>query len=294
MEKLIKYIFVFLVLLALVVAFGIVFEKDSQLVVYFLDLGQGDSILIRTLNGQDILIDGGPGNKAVDEIGRYLPFYDRDIELMILTHAHSDHVSGLVEVLKRYKVEQILYSGRVEHQSADYLVWLDIIEQKSIPLRTVRCCEKIILGENLELEILYPFEDFSGKELEDLNNSSVVIRLAFQEIEFLFTGDAPIEVEKKIIAKNLNLDSDVLKVGHHGSKYSSSPEFLKLVDPDYAVIQSGEGNTFGHPHFKTLNNLEKQEIKILRNDQCGTISLKTDGEKLEVKSEWCKVSDLVN
>lgn len=284
--KLILALVMIFIILALVVVFNI---QDKQLKVYFLDVGQGDAILIRTPDHQDILIDGGPSSDVVNEIGRYLPFYDRDIELMILTHAHSDHVVGLVEVLKRYQVDQILYPGRVEQNADDYLAWLNLIDQQSISLRTTQCCEQIILGENLVLETLYPFEDFSGKTVEDLNNTSVINRLVFGETEFLFTGDAPIEAEEKIIDKGLNLEANVLKVGHHGSKYSSSLEFLDLVNPEYAVIQSGEENKFGHPHFKTVNNLNKRGIEILRNDQCGIIIFETDGVSLDVRSERCEI-----
>jgi len=284
--KLILVLGILFTILAVIVVFNI---QDKKLKVYFLDVGQGDSILIRTPNHQDILIDGGPSSDVVNKIGQYLPFYDRNIELVILTHAHSDHVVGLIEVLKRYQVDQILYSGQVSYQSSDYLAWLEIIRKKAVPLRSVKCCEQISLGENLNLEILYPFEDFSGKEVEDLNDTSVINRLVFQEVEFLFTGDAPVEVEEKMIDQGVNLEADVLKVGHHGSKYSSSLKFLDLVNPKYAIIQSGEGNKFSHPHFKTINNLNKQGIEVLRNNQCGTIIFGTDGETLDIKSERCKI-----
>lgn len=288
----IKKIILITLFIGIVLFLGILFSDGNAefgLKIYFLDVGQGDAILIRTPNNQDILIDGGPGNKVVDEIGKYLPFYDRDIEIMILTHAHSDHVSGLVEVLKRYEVEQVLFSGKVEHSAPDYLAWLNIIETKSIPLKAIACCETYNLGDQLALQILYPFEDYSGQELEDLNSSSVVARLVYKGKEFLFTGDAPFEVEEELIEKKIYFESDVLKIGHHGSKYSSNLDFLDLVNPKYAVIQSGEGNSFNHPHFKTINNLQKREIKIFRNDQCGTIIIETDGNDLEVKSERCDI-----
>ncbi|MFA6525307.1 MAG: ComEC/Rec2 family competence protein [Patescibacteria group bacterium] len=287
MPKSIKYVTV----LACIILFGFVFvffqKSETKLKIYFLDVGQGDAILVRTPDNQDILIDGGPGNYVVDEIGKYLPFYDRDIEMMILTHAHSDHVSGLVEILKRYDVDQVLFSGTVKHDAPDYLAWLSIIEQKSIPLEVATCCKTYKLGDQVELQILYPFEDYSGKETEDLNESSLVSRLVYKSREFLFTGDAPISVEEKLIGKDLLIESDVLKMGHHGSKYSSGEMFLDYVHPDYAVIQSGEGNSFGHPHFKTINNLQKRDIKIIRNDQCGTIIMETDGNNLELSSEKC-------
>lgn len=290
MKKQLRIIIITTILVLLLIVLVIRSNYDRELKVNFLNVGQGDAILIRTPSHQDILIDGGPGNKAVEEIGHLLPFYDRDIELMILTHAHSDHVSGLIEVLKRYQVEQILYSGKVLHESGDYLAWFNLIKEKSIPLRPAVCCERIFLGDQLVLEVVYPFEDFSGKRLEELNDSSLVIRLVYKGQEFLFMGDAPIKVEDELIHKGVNLESDVLKVGHHGSKYSSGPEFLELVDPQYAVIQSGAGNKFGHPHFKTINNLARLGVNILRNDECGTIFFESDGRKLKVQSEKCKVT----
>lgn len=280
-----KYIFILLGILIILLIFLLIIYfdfHDKTLKVIFLDIGQGDSILIRTPDKQDILIDGGPDNRVVDKLGQYLPFWDRDIELMILTHVHSDHIMGLIEVLKRYQVEKILYSGRVDYATSDYLTWLDFIEEKEIPLQVGILGQKYHLGDNLDLDILYPFQDFSGQKFEDLNDSSMVVRLDFEEIEFVFTGDASEKIEKEILAQNLELESEVLKVGHHGSKYSSSREFLEAINPQYAVIQSGEGNKFGHPHFKTLNNLEKLGIRILRNDQLGDIKFKTNGQDLEL------------
>lgn len=287
MKKQLKFIIIFILFFSVLTAIVLFSGKDKKLEVVFIDVGQGDAILIRTPNNQDILIDGGPDNSTVDKIGRLLPFYDRDIELMVLTHAHSDHVSGLVPILKRYQVDQIFYSGKVINDAPDYLTWFKLVEEKSIPFQVVTGGEKINLGENLMLEVLYPFEDFTGKSLDDLNDTSVVIRLVYQETEFLFMGDASAVVEKKLIDKDLNLVSDVLKVGHHGSKNSTSPEFINAVSPNYAVISSGKDNKFGHPHFKTLNTLAKEKVKILRTDLCGEVIFKTNGVNLEINSQKC-------
>jgi len=277
-------------LVVVLVLLGILLFQQKQsggiLEVDFLDIGQGDSILIKTPQGDDILIDGGPDASVLDGLGRNLPFYDRDIELMILTHPHSDHVAGLVEVLKRYEVKKVLYTG-VLHTSPDYLEWLKIIKEKNIPLEIVKAGDGFQFGTGLHLDILYPFEELTNQKFKELNDSSIVSRLVYGQISFLLTGDAPVEVEEKLLDSVMagQLKSDVLKVGHHGSRYSSSPEFLKAVKPQYAVIQCGKDNKFGHPHLSTLKKLENLGIKIFRNDLDGEIKIESDGMKLEVKNK---------
>ncbi len=255
-------------------------EQDSRLKVYFFDIGQGDSIFIRTPSHQNILIDGGPDSSVLSKLGRALPFYDHTIDLMILTHAHSDHVAGLVEVVKRYKVEKVLYT-EVASSSADFREWRDLISQKGIAMVKPAAGQVYKFGE-ADLEILYPFEDISQKEFKDLNDTSIVTRLEYQDTSFLFTGDAPETVERQLLRqKPAELKSDVLKVGHHGSKYSSSMEFLKAVCPQYAVIQVGQDNKFGHPHKITLNKLNGLGVQILRNDKEGDVEMISDGRTLK-------------
>lgn len=285
-------------LLAIVlVLLGILLFQQKQgrgiLEIDFLDVGQGDSILIKTPQGDDILIDGGPDASVLDRLGRNLPFYDRDIELMILTHPHSDHVAGLVEVLKRYEVKRVLYTGAL-HTSPDYLEWLKIIKEKNIPMETVKVGNRFQFGTDLYLDILYPFEELTNQKFKELNDSSIVSRLVYGQTSFLLTGDAPQEVEEKLLQSAgagapvyplTLLKADVLKVGHHGSRYSSSLEFLEAVKPQYAVIQVGKDNKFGHPHLVILRRLENLGIKIFRTDLDGEIRIKSDGNILEVGSE---------
>jgi len=261
------------------------FYRQKILQVVFLDVGQGDSVLIRTPDNQNILIDGGPDSTVLYKIGKYLPFYNRTIDLMILTHPHSDHVAGLVRVLKRYKVKKILSTG-VAHTSADYLKWLELIRGKNIEFIKVSDSEKFKFvtgqtdGDNMILKVLYPFSDISQKKFEDLNTSSVIVKLIYGENSFLFTGDLPAEKEEELISANIDIKADVLKVGHHGSRDSSSVEFLKKVQPGYAVIQSGRDNKFGHPHRRVIRNLKKNGIKILRTDEEGDIVFSSNGQQL--------------
>jgi len=289
--KLKRIIFFITGLLAIVlILLGILLFQQNKsrgvLEVDFLDVGQGDSILIKTPQGDDILIDGGPDASVLDGLGRNLPFYDRDIELMILTHPHSDHVAGLVEVLKRYEVKKVLYTGAL-HTSPDYLEWLKIIKEKNIPMEIVKAGDRFQFGTSLYLDILYPFEELTNQKFKELNDSSIVSRLVYGQTSFLLMGDASVKIEEQLIKSELSgqLKSDVLKVGHHGSHYSSSLEFLEVVKPDYAVIQVGEDNKFGHPHLGTLRKLENLGINIFRTDLDGEIKIKSDGNILGVGSE---------
>jgi len=277
--KLKKYSLLFsglIVLISLFLVFLFYQQKNKNLKVVFLDVGQGDSILIKN-NNTEILIDGGPDTNVINKVSQYLPFYDREIELIVLTHPHADHLVGLVEVLKRYKVDKILLT-KVKNGDSGYSEFLNLIEEKKVPYDIAK--EKIDynLGENFDLDILYPFESIEGKEYEDLNETSIVAKLSFDNVSFLFTGDANQEVEKKLLSSDLK--SNVLKVGHHGSKYSSSLDFLKAVNPKYAIIQSGKENKFGHPHLITLRHLENLRVEILRNDEKGDIVCERRGENL--------------
>lgn len=256
--------------------------KDKDLKVIFFDVGQGDSSLVRTPAGNNILIDGGPDSTALYKLGKYLPIYGRTIDLMILTHPHSDHVAGLIPILEKYKVKQILSAG-VVHTSPDYLKWLELIKKKKINFIKADGYRQIVFpsggksSNDVKLDVLYPFEDISKNSFKDLNESSVVVKLTYGKSSFLLMGDLPIEGEDRLIKQSVDLLANVLKVGHHGSKFSSSPEFLAQVRPSFAVISSGKNNDFGHPHFRTLKNLDKIGAKILRTDEIGDIIFESNG-----------------
>jgi competence protein ComEC len=254
----------------------------QNLEVDFFDVGQGDAILIKTPAEQNILIDGGPNKKVLSELGKNLAFFDKELDLVILTHPHADHVAGLVEVLRRYQVKKILMTG-VVHTSPDYLAFLEEIMRQNIPVEYVNGQRDIVLAPDTILKILYPWADLNGQTVENLNNSSIVTKLIYKNNSFLFMGDAEEIVEKDLLASRIDLKADVLKVGHHGSKYSSSQLFLEKVKPQYAVILVGIKNDFGHPHLKTLKLLEQLGINILRTDLDGTIKISSDGQNLQIK-----------
>ncbi|MEK7072123.1 MAG: MBL fold metallo-hydrolase, partial [Patescibacteria group bacterium] len=226
---------------------------EGNLVVYFLDIGQGDATLIRTPNGNDILIDGGPDNTLIQKLGQYLPFYDRDIEIMILTHPDSDHVTGLVEVLRRYKVKKILMT-RVLSDSPSYLSFLEEVDKEKIKVEIISQPEKVDFGGGVFFDIIYPLESFAGKEVESTNNTSITGQLIYASTTVMLTGD--LENEEDLVKRNLNLKSDIYHVGHHGSNNANDLSFISAVDPQYAVISVGADNRYGHPNFRTLKNLE--------------------------------------
>lgn len=271
---------------AILILAGVAFfqsaEDNGKLAVNFFDVGQGDAILIRTPEQQKILIDGGPSNVVAQKLGEVLPFYDRKIDLIILTHPHADHLDGLIEVLKRYEVKKILSTG-VTHTTPDYLAWLEEIKNQNVPMEIAMAGQIIDFGGGVKMEILYPAEDLVGKSVENLNDTSIVAKLIFGQTSFLFTGDAETEVEEKLISGGADLKANVLKVGHHGSKNATSDNFLEKVQPSFAVISSGADNRFGHPNAMIIKRLENIGAEIFRTDEEGNVKMVSDGMKIEIK-----------
>lgn len=251
-------------------------SKPHDLEVYFLDVGQGDSILIRTPDNVDILIDGGPDKKVLTEIGKILPFWDKDIELMLLTHPHDDHLIGLISVLNKYQVDKVIYNS-ADEKNNNFQEFEKIIDEKNIPVSQSYYGDKINFGNDVYLETIYPFKNLDLKQIENLNNQSMINRLIYQDSEFLFTGDAEQEAEELILQNNINPRADVLKIGHHGSKTATSQDFLDKINSSYAIISCGLNNKFKHPHFITLYKLNKKNINIFRTDQDKTIKCESDG-----------------
>jgi len=206
-----------------------------------------------------------------------MPFYDRSIDMIIESHPDSDHINGLVEVLRRYKVGLVMESGVVNDNQA-YKSIQEIIEEKGIQKVLARRGTRINFGDGIYMDIMFPDRDVSGLET---NMASVVARLVYRESEFLFTGDSPRSIEQYLVSIGKeNLQSDILKISHHGSDTSTSEMFLGYVDPEYAVISVGKDNKYGHPRQEVLDLLNQFDVKILRTDQSGAIKIKSDGENL--------------
>ncbi len=274
----------FIVLLALVAGFIwyaiFTLEAQDELRLTVFDIGQGDSIFIEAPNGNQVLIDGGPSSAVLGKLGSVMPFWDRSIDLVVLTHPHADHVAGLVEVLKRYDVGMVLESD-ANYSTAEYAEWHRLLKEKQIPVIIARAGQKIHLSPKTELGILTPLESFVGKSPNNVHDAMVVSKLVYGSSSALLMGDAEKQVEYRLLLSGAKLKSDILKVGHHGSKTSTTQDFVRAVSPRYAVISVGRKNRYGHPTQQTLNTLAKFNIPIFRTDQGGDVEFVSDGKRFE-------------
>ncbi|MFH1461309.1 MAG: ComEC/Rec2 family competence protein [Patescibacteria group bacterium] len=255
---------------------------DSVLELHFFSVGQGDAIFIETPSHKQILIDGGPDKSILEKLNQVMPFWDREIDLMILTHPDADHVTGLIEVLKYFKINHILFSG-LDKETAVYREWQEMIKQKGIPLSLAQTGQKIIFPDQVVLEIFWPDQRIISNYFEPTNNVSVVGQLIYGASEILLTGDIEKKVETYLLTQNFNLESDVLKIAHHGSKTSTSNNFLEAVNPQIAVISVGENNRYQHPSQEILERLKN--ILVYRTDQLGDIEISTDGRLFRTRTE---------
>lgn len=258
--------------------------ESYNLEVIFFDVGQGDAIFIETSAGHQILIDGGPGFTILEKLAKEMPFYDRTIDLIILTHPEKDHLAGLLDVLKRYRIEHILWTGIIR-DTAEWREWDNLIKrEKGAEIKIAKSGQKIILGENppIFINVLYPFENLEGKKIENSNDTSVVTILVGGNNSFLFTGDIDKSVERQLLDRGI--DSGILKVAHHGSKYSTSEEFLTKASPKIAVIQVGE-NKYGHPHPEVLQKFYNFGIDFLTTKEKGDIIF-----KCPISNSQCQIS----
>jgi competence protein ComEC len=266
-------------------------EKTKELEVVFLDVGQGDSTLINTPGGKHILIDGGIGKGSFgsEDQGKktILPYLRshgiRHLDVVVGTHPDFDHIGGLVSIIraKNHTVGEVLDPG-VAHPSGGYLDLLKAIQERpEIKYIQPRAGDVLDWGDEVEVEVISP-----PYLLKDNNESSIVIKLSYEDISFLFTGDAAGIAENLMIGKyNYRLRSTILKAGHHGSKHSSTEEFLKKVRPEVAVFSCGKENKYGHPNDETIERLKKIGAKMYRTDHQGTITITTDGKDYHVKTE---------
>ncbi len=255
-------------------------QGNNFLEIDFYDVGQGDAIFIETPNKKQILVDGGPDLTILEKLGKEMPFWDRYIDLVILTHPEYDHIGGLIEVIKRYEIGGILTNG-VIRDTAEYREWTRIIEKEEIPVIIAQAGGVINLSDDIKLIILHPFESLSGQKIERANNTSIVAQLVYKDFEVLLTGDIEKEVERELVGTGINLQSDVLKVPHHGSKTSSTKSFIGAVNPILAVIQAGKDNSYGHPHQSVLSALSS--IATFCTAQDGDIEILTNGVNFRIK-----------
>lgn len=255
-------------------------DKNSGLIVYFLDVGQADCTLIQLPNGEEVLIDAGNYGDG-SYIKNYLENLNvDDIEYFILTHPHEDHIGSAKEIINNFTVKKI-YMPDVLASSNLYESTMLAIENKDIETIFAKPGLIIIDSPGLKLELLSP----KSMYYSELNEYSAVARLEYDNTSFLFTGDAESVSELEMLGGGFNLDSDVLKVGHHGGRTSSSIDFLKAVTPEYSIISCGEDNSYGHPHIETLNRLSDIGSEIYRTDELGTIVAVSNGKDISITSD---------
>ncbi|MDD5551949.1 MAG: MBL fold metallo-hydrolase [Candidatus Pacebacteria bacterium] len=250
--------------------------SESIVEVNFFDVGEGDSILIEMPNSNQIIIDGGLSQDVVSKIAKEMPFFDRKIEMIILTHPDKDHVTGLFEVFDVFEVEKVLMpeiKGKEEKKEL-YVNFKEAVREEGSKIIFAKQGQKISFPGEVYFLIFWPAKDFFSS---DINDFSIVGKLIFEETSFLFTGDISDKIEEKLILDNFLLKSDILKVAHHGSKYSTSDKFLAEIIPGVAVISVGK-NSYGHPTREVLERLEKYDIKTLRTDKNKDIKIISNGK----------------
>ena len=250
-------------------------ETENTLDITYLDVGQADSILIQN-EGHNMLIDAG-NNEDGPLLVQY--FKEQNItkfDYLITTHPHEDHIGGMDDIINNFDIEKI-YMPDVTTTTKTFLDVLEAIEKKNMTYDVPNINQNFTLGNTL-FQVIY-----TGNDKKNLNNSSIILKATFKNTSYLFTGDATSEVEKKIL--NKDIQATVLKVGHHGSKYSTTTEFLNQVNPKYAIISVGKNNSYNHPNQVTINKLEKKNIEIHRTDQEGSIFLKSDGKTINITSK---------
>lgn len=255
-------------------------DKCKCLEVSFLDVGQGDAILIETPDGFEALVDGGRDSSVLRELGNERGFFDREIDLVAATHPDLDHIAGLVDVLKRYKVETILMTTN-EGDSGAAASFADAAPEEGAEVILADAGQVLQLGANTTIQVFAPTGDESKLES---NTASIVLRVVYGETSFMLTGDAPLEIENYLVQTyGAQLDSDVLKLGHHGSKTSTSDAWLDTVTPEYAVVSAGIDNRYGHPHQDVMQRVFKRNIQTSHTGTDGTVTFQSDG-----KTVWRK------
>ncbi|MDB5265044.1 MAG: internalization-like protein competence protein ComEC/Rec2, competence protein ComEC protein [Parcubacteria group bacterium] len=259
---------------------ALVIHPDSpNLKVSFLNVGQGDSILIQSPSGTDLLIDGGPDRAVLRELGKKLGLFDRSIDMVVETHPDKDHIAGLSDVLARYKVSTFM-SPNVKNDTATFARLTDAVaKEPGLTNIIAKRGMRIHLGDGAYADVLYPDHDVSA--LTETNDGSIVLHVVYGATSFMLTGDLPSTLEDKIITYDNNdgvLKSQVLKAGHHGSKTSTDAAWLAVVDPDTVVISAGRDNTYGHPAPDTLDRIRASGASILSTIDSGTITFVSDGK----------------
>ncbi len=247
---------------------------SNALTVTFLDVGQGDAVLVETPDGVQLLIDGGPDGTVLRRLSQELPWFDTSIDMVLGTHPDKDHIGGLVDVLKRYKVNKIITTENTGETMVASSFQKGLLNE-GVPVEMARAGQVYQLGASTTLTIFAPA---NNPAMLESNTASIVARLSYGEIDFMLTGDAPSSIEEYLVKTyGAGLASEVLKLGHHGSKTSSSDGFLDTVAPRYAVVSAGKDNSYGHPHQNVVDAVLSRNITLVSTADSGSITFVTDG-----------------
>ncbi len=271
--------------LLLLVSLSLIFVSKTSshrglLFISFLDIGQGDAIFIQAPNGKQMLVDGGPDKIVLRELGKVLPMFDRSIDMIVITNPDKDHIGGFIPIMSRYDIDYIVEPGTIS-PSDTYKTVESLSKDKGLEKIIARRGMDIILDKekNVYLHILFP-----DRNVEKLatNDGSIIAKLVYGDTSVLLQGDSPQNIEKYLLSLNSKeLDADILKIGHHGSKTSTAKAYVEATSPIYAVMTLGADNTYGHPHKETLDTLNGVNVPILRTDLEGRISFVSDGKEWE-------------
>jgi len=252
-------------------------ESDKML-VHYIDVGQGDSILIQ-VNNKNLLIDAGPKSDKKKLLNYLSSLHLDKLDYVIATHPHEDHIGNMDDVINDYNV-LAFYAPKVQSTTKTFEEMVEALKSKGLKINVIKKgTNSIDLGENTKVTIFSPMKD----SYENLNNYSPVIKIEYGNTSFLFTGDAEKDVEKEILATNEDISADVLKVGHHGSSTSTSMDFINKVNPSIGVISVGQDNTYNHPNEDTIKRLTQNKVKIYRTDKDGTVIIASDGSNITKK-----------
>jgi competence protein ComEC len=274
------------VALALLVA-ALFQRPDGLLHFWALDVGQGDALLLQTPQGQDVLIDGGPDPAVLErQLSSHLPFWQRDLGLMVLTHPHEDHITGLIDALSHYRVARVLETPYDQGVASLEDAWRGGLALGHVPVTTATIGQVVTVEPGLTLQVLYPPPHLLSGTNSDINNSSVVMRLGYGAIHILLTGDVETDAVHDLLAREGDqLAADVIKVPHHGSATGLSADLLAAVHPRLAVISVGLHNPYGHPAPSTIKLLHDANIPTYRTDLQGTVEVLTDGRQIWVHAD---------
>lgn len=255
-------------------------DLSKEMIVHYIDVGQGDCILIQ-VNNKNLLIDSGPSSNRKNLLTYLNKLKINKLDYIVATHPHEDHIGNMDTIIKRYTIGEF-YAPKVTHTSTTFENMVSALIDKNLKINILKKGSTgIDLGENTKIQVFSPAEDMYS---DNLNDYSPIIKIEFLNTSFLFTGDAESYTEQQVLLENNNLKCDIIKIGHHGSSTSTSPNFLSAVNPSIAIISVGDSNSYGHPTLDTLSLLESMNISTIRTDINGTIIVTSDGNNINISN----------